>query len=415
MTGRRSTASTTAPICSRCGAGTELRQVDGRWLCAAHRNGAHPGPPPEEIVALPTLGFGDVATRRVQWLWKGRVPYGKVTIFDGQPNQSKSTVALDLAARISRGRPMPDGAEPERGAGGVLIVSAEDAIDDTVGPRLLAADVDEDRVRFFGLQRDEHGNVVPLAIPDDLRRLARTVEEHRLHLVVIDPLVAYLNERVDSNNDASIRRALGPLNLTAAETGAAFVGIRHLNKAAGLSALDRGGGSVGIGGNARSVLLFAAHPDQETNPGLRVMASAKGNLAARPATLGYRVEEVPQRLDDGHMVGLPIIAWQREPVQLSADELVGFKSDARKETPERDAAVEWLEDVLAEGPVPAGELQELAHKAGHAWRTVKRAKEGVARSVRSRKADGSTGQWCWRLLGEVLEEGEDAREEEGCG
>jgi RecA-family ATPase len=357
-----------------------------------------PRPDVDEVTPLPTLGFQDVATRRVEWLWRGRIPYGKVTIFDGQPGQAKSSVALDIAARLTHGRGMPDGVVPERGAGGVLIVSAEDDPADTVAPRLLAAGADLDRARFFGLQRDDAGNIVPLAIPDDLRRLACTVQEHDLHLVVIDPLVAYLNERVDSNNDASIRRALGPLNLTAAETGAAFVGIRHLNKGVGLSALDRGGGSVGIGGNARSVLLFAAHPDQEENPNLRVMASAKGNLAARPSTLGYRVDEELVQLDDGHVVGLPVIVWQRDPVHLSADQLVGFKADARKDTPERDAAAEWLEDVLADGPLPAKELQKLADQAGHAWATVKRAKDGVARSVRERNADGSTGQWLWRLL-----------------
>jgi hypothetical protein len=369
-------------------------------LPPAQDRSAHPAPLDAEVTPLPTLGFHDVTTRRVEWLWRGRIPYGKVTIFDGQPGQSKSSVALDIAARLTHGRVMPDGVAPERGAGGALIVSAEDDIADTVGPRLLAAGAHRDRVRFFPLQRDDEGNIVPLAIPDDLRRLARTVRDHDLHLVVIDPLVAYLNERVDSNNDASIRRALGPLNLTAAETGAAFVGIRHLNKGVGLSALDRGGGSVGIGGNARSVLLFATHPDQEENPDLRVMASAKGNLTARPATLGYRIEEEHVQLDDGHVVGLPVIAWQRDPVQLSADQLVGFKADARKDTPERDAAAEWLEDVLADGPLPARELQELADQAGHAWATVKRAKDGVARSVRERNADGSTGQWLWRLLGD---------------
>lgn len=388
-----------APICEVCSGGTELRRVAGRWFCEAHRSGVTPAGE-DDASALPTLGFQDVATRRVEWLWKGRIPYGKVTLFDGQPGQSKSTVALDIAARLTKGRAMPDGAEPERGAGGVLVVSAEDAIDDTIAPRLVAAGVERSRVRFFKMARDEHGIIVPLSIPDDLRRLARTVDEHDVHLVVIDPLVAFLSERTDSHNDASIRRALGPLNLMAEETGVAAIGIRHLNKAIGLSAIDRGGGSVGIGANARSVLIFADHPDDEEHPGLRVMASAKGNLAARPATLGYRVDEEPVTLDDGNVVGHPVIAWRRDPVELSADQLVGYRLDARRETPERDAAVAWLRDALADGPVPVGELQERAQGADLSWRTVERAKTGVARSERKRHDDGSTGQWLWRLIDE---------------
>lgn len=369
---------------------------------------ADPAPGGEAPPAsLPTLGFEDVTTRRVEWLWKGRIPYGKVTLFDGAPGQSKSTVALDIAARITRGFAMPDGAKPERGAGGVLIVSAEDAIDDTIGPRLIAAGVDRSRVRFFKIARDDQGVLVPLTIPDDLRRLAHTIEEHGLHLVVVDPLVAFLSERTDSHNDASIRRALGPLTVMAEETNVAVVAIRHLTKALGMSAIDRGGGSVGIGANARSVLIFAAHPDEEEHPDLRVMASAKGNLSARPATLGYRVDEEPIQLDDGYVVGHPVIVWQRDPVELSADQLVGFRMDGRKESPDRDVAADWLREVLADGPMPAKEVFEQADDAGHSQRTIERAKEGVARSERERNDDGSTGRWMWRLLDHDAEEGEE--------
>jgi RecA-family ATPase len=369
-------------------------------------NGTAPGTG-DEVEPIPTLGFGDVATRRVEWLWRGRVAYGKVTLFDGQPGQSKSTVALDIAARVTGGRAMPDGAKPERQAGSVLIISAEDAIADTIGPRLVAAGAVMERVRFFTLHRDDDGNVVPLTIPDDLRRLKATVALHGVDLVVIDPLVAFLSERTDSHNDASVRRAMGPLTLFAEEAGVAVIGIRHLNKGVGLAAVDRGGGSVGIGGAARSVLIFAAHPDHESFPDLRVMASAKGNLAARPTTLGYRVHEEPVALDDGHVVGMPVLAWQREPVALTADQLVGFSADARKDAPERDAAAEWLREALADGPLPASELQEQAHAVGHSWRTVERAKPTVARSVRERNADGSTGRWVWLL--------HDDHEPEGTG
>lgn len=365
------------------------------------------GPADEQQVRpIPTVGFDDVATRRVQWLWKGRVPYGKVTLFEGQPGEFKSGASLDVAARVTCGRAMPDGAVPERGAGNALIISAEDAIHDTIAPRLKAAGVDPQRVRVFTLHRDDDGNIVPLTIPDDLRRLKATVEEHDIHLVIVDPLVAFLAEKVDSHNDASVRRAMGPLTLFAEETGAAVIGIRHLNKGVGLAAIDRGGGSVGIGGAARSTLIFAPHPDRESFPDLRVMARTKGNLAALPPALGYTVAEELIQLDDGNVVEYPIIAWRRDPVRLTADQLVGYNADARKDAPERDAAGEWLREVLVDGPVPVGRLQDLAHDAGHSWRTVERSKPGVARSIRERDATTkATGQWLWLLLDEDDEQG----------
>ncbi len=349
----------------------------------------------------------EVKMRVVEWLWRGRIPYGKITIADGDPGQGKSTVALDVAARLTSGRPMPDGSMPQRGVGTVLIISAEDTIEDTIAPRLVVAGADMAKVLFFKLQRDDEGSVMPLVIPDHLRAIGNTINQHGVAFVILDPFVAYLSERIQAHNDASIRQAMSPLTLMAEETGAAVFCIRHLNKGTGMSAIHRGGGSVGIGGAARSVLVFAQHPDAEVLKGLYVMAQAKGNLAARAPSLGYRITgELLPIPEMGRTVELPIVVWERLPVPLTADQLVS-PGGGRADAPERDAAANWLAEVLSTGPVAVADLKDDAGDAGMGWRTVERAKAVLGVKSERRHLEGRISGYVWRLPGEehALKEG----------
>ncbi len=345
--------------------------------------------------------------RVVEWLWKGRIPYGKITIADGDPGQGKSTVALDIAARLTSDRGMPDGDTPQRGTGTVLVISAEDTIEDTIAPRLTVAGADMARVLFFKLQRDEEGCLVPLVIPDHLRAIGNTIRQHDVSLVILDPFVAYLSERIQAHNDASVRQAMSPLTLMAEETGAAVVCIRHLNKGTGMSAIHRGGGSVGIGGAARSVLVFAQHPEVEVLKGLHVMAQAKGNLSVRAPSLGYRITgELLHIPEMGRTVELPIVVWERLPIPLTADQLVS-PTGGRGDAPERDAAARWLGEALSTGPVAVADLKDDAADAGMGWRTVERAKSVLGVISERRHVEGRISGFVWRLPGEehALDEG----------
>lgn len=357
--------------------------------------GPAPHEPPERR-GIPLVWGDQVQPRALRWLWSGRVASGKVTIFEGDPSEGKSTVSTDIAARFTRGTRLPDGAEPGTPQR-VLIASAEDTIDDVIVPRLLAAGADLRLVAFHRLGRDpETGQVVPLVIPKDLDRLAETVVAHEIPLVFLDPLVAFLGEEIRSHVDASVRQAMGPLSIMAEETGTAVVGLRHLNKSGDDNPMYRGGGSIAFGAAARSVLLFARHRE---DPALHVIAQVKTNLSAagEASSLGYRIEAA-----DGPYGPQPIIAWLAEPLGITAAELLR-RGGGRDDAPKRSDAQEFLLDVLADGPAEVERLKGLAKAAGFAWRTVERAKEQSEQiaSQRVRDDTGKTVGWCWALVPEV--------------
>jgi RecA-family ATPase len=214
--------------------------------------------------------LSEVEPERVEWLWPRRIPSGKITVLDGDPDNGKTVLTVDLAARVTAGLDLPDDTPTE--AAGAVIVSAEDGAADTIRPRFDAADGDPTRACLLG---DEE----PLAIPGDIPRLERAVRQVEAALVVIDPIMAFLSGDVNSNGDQDVRRALTPLKQMAERTGAAIVLVRHLNKTPGGNPLYRGGGSIGLIGAARSELVVGRHPDDDE---LRVLAGQKNNLSLPP-------------------------------------------------------------------------------------------------------------------------------------
>jgi hypothetical protein len=217
--------------------------------------------------------LSEVEPERVEWLWPRRIPSGKITVLDGDPDNGKTVLTIDLAARVTAGLDLPDDTPTE--AAGAVIVSAEDGAADTIRPRFDAADGDPTRACLLG---DEE----PLAIPGDIPRLERAVRQVEAALVVIDPIMAFLSGDVNSNRDQDVRRALTPLKQMAERTGAAIVLVRHLNKTPGGNPLYRGGGSIGLIGAARSGLVVGRHADDDE---LRVLAGQKNNLSLPPKAL----------------------------------------------------------------------------------------------------------------------------------
>jgi hypothetical protein len=319
----------------------------------------------------------DVSRERVQWLWPGRMPRGKLVMVDGDPGLGKSTLMLDCAAKISTGSPWPDGAPCD--CGDVILLSAEDGIADTIRPRLEAARADLDRVHAFQAVLAEDGQAAPPSIPRDLDTLERVVEETGALLVIVDVLSAFLSSHVDSHRDQDVRSALMPLAKLAERTGACVVALRHLNKAGGANALYRGGGSIGIIGAARVGMLVAPDPEDGSR------AVTKSNLAAIPPSLVYRIVT-----DDEFECGR--IAWDGESRHSAGDLLAGPSNDEERSA--RDEAVEFLRDVLAGCPMPAREVKRLAREAGIAERTLDRARKRAG--VVTRK-EGFGGKWVWAL------------------
>lgn len=308
----------------------------------------------------------------VRWLWPRYLPRGKLAVLDGDPGVGKSLVTIDLAARLSRGGALPDGA-PSGRPHVTLLLSAEDGTD-TTRPRAEAAGADLDFIISVAGAGDS-----PLSLPANLPDLEEQVRAYSADLVVIDPVMAFLPPEVAATLDQCVRRALTPLAALAERTDCAILLVRHLCKADAAKAVLRGLGSIGIIAAARAALLAAKHP---LDPTLGVLAVSKSNVAGAGPSLGYRVSS--------DAAGRAVVDWTG-PADLSADAL-GLRPELALRPRERATA--WLGAELAGGPRRAAELFASAAGAGIPERTLERAKvELGARSHRVALTDGQ--EWYW--------------------
>jgi hypothetical protein len=331
-----------------------------------------------------TVRLADVTPERVDWLWPGRLPLGKLVVVDGDPSVGKSTTAVDFAARISAGRAWPDGA-PNR-TGGVLLLSAEDGLADTIRPRLDAAGGDPSSVYALTeiRYRDEHDEIqtrpVTMADVGDIEAAVKSVGAV---LVIVDVLMAFLPSRIDSHRDQDIRSVLSGLAAMAERTSCCVLLLRHLNKAAGGSAMYRGGGSIGIIGAARVGLLAAVDPEDESR---RVLAAIKSNLAAMPEALAYQLVDSPEH-------GCARVEWLGVS-QHNAGQLLAGPQDEEERT-ERDEARDWLLDHLAGvgWEAPSAAIKKAARGEGISERTLKRAKSAAKVGHYSTRTTPRTTYW----------------------
>lgn len=319
----------------------------------------------------------EVPPEKVTWLWQGRIPAGKVSIWDGDPGQGKSVVSVSVAAHVSTGRNFPDGAPCE--VGNVLICNVEDGEADTTVPRLKANGADLDRVLMFSTVPDGRGGERLLDLPGDIPMLEELMVEHEIRLLILDPVMTMLG--ADANKDQDARKALSPLKDVAERTGAAVTLIRHLNKSVGLKAIQRGGGNMGLIGVARAGLFFAAHPDDED---LNVVATHKANLAPPAPSLAYQIV-------NSEVHGAPRIEW-RGAVDHTADSLASGPQSPEDRS-QLDAAKEFLHDELGEGPMEAKQVLKDSNEAGVSKATLYRAKD----AMRVKSSKDGLGPWIWSL------------------
>ena len=208
-------------------------------------------PQPDPLDAV--VPFSQLTARAVAWLWMYHLGFGKLAMLDGDPDQGKSFVALDLCARLSTGRPMPDGS-PGPGVVPSLILQSEDSAEDTTRPRLEALGADLDQVHTW---RELYGGR-GILLPTDLELLHGALVKTGARFVVLDPIMAFLDRSVLANSDQGVRGALAPMAHLLDHCSAAALMVRHLNKQGGTHAIYRGGGSIG--------LLTAKHPKRRSSP-----------------------------------------------------------------------------------------------------------------------------------------------------
>jgi hypothetical protein len=270
------------------------------------------------------------------------------------------------------------------GPAGVVLLTGEDGIGDTIRPRLEAAGADLGRVAVLTAVRDAEGRPRPPILPDDVEAVRRAVKEKQAALVVIDPLMAFLNGKVDSHRDQDVRGALHRLVALAEDTRAAVVVVRHLNKSQGGHPIYRGSGSIGIIGAVRAGLLVAPDPRDETR---RVLAVSKSNLGPVPPSLAYRIEAAGDTSR---------ISWEGVAEASARDLLV---AQAEQRAPRHDAvsdAVDFLQELLADGPLAVEEVKKAALAAGFSWRgSVERAR--AVAGVRSHRLGGLGAEGRWYL------------------
>lgn len=331
--------------------------------------------------------FSEIEARPVDWLWRSYIPAGMLTVLDGDPGLGKSTLTDDLAARLSTGRAMPDGS-PGGSQAGVVLLSAEDDLARTIRPRLEAAGADLVRVATIALHHPDGGTRAPAITGNDLALVEDAIRTLGARLLVLDPLVAYLPDGIDTNRDHDVRRTLTALSDFARRTDCAVLVVRHLRKSGAESPLYRGGGSIGITAAARAVFLLARDPDEPSGD-RRVLAPIKTNLGPPPPSLAFRLVVGPGR-DHPHLVWEGLSAHDAQA--LLALPVAGEERSAA------DEARDVLRLILHDGPLPAREAMRQAREAGIADRTLDRARRllGVTARKVGRPGDAG-GHWEWSL------------------
>lgn len=219
--------------------------------------------------------FSSVTQRKVEWLWYPYIPYGKLTILQGDPGEGKSTFMLNVAALLTRGKNMPDGyrvSEPQR----VVYQTAEDNLADTVKPRLVSAGADCDKIAYI---IDEEN---PLTLEDS--RIESVIKQTQARLFILDPLQAYLSQDSDMFSAGKMRGQLKQIADIAAKYNCAVVIIGHMNKSSGEKNLYRGLGSIDIAAIARSVLMISK---DKSDPNIRYMFPVKSSLAPEGCAIGF--------------------------------------------------------------------------------------------------------------------------------
>jgi hypothetical protein len=337
--------------------------------------------------------MSDVEPERVEWLWAGRIPLGKLTILEGDPGTGKSTLTIDLIARLTRGEAPPGGGDVRKAAGAVLW-TAEDGLADTVQPRLVAAGARLDRVGTRVTAEIEAYQPVPVTI-EELEALAWDVKRVDAKLVVIDPLVAYLPVDAHIYNDSHVRQALTPLARFADQLGVAVVLVRHLHKRATGNPIYAGGGSIGFTGAARSVLLCAKDPDDPAGE-RRVLARTKGNLAREVPSLAFRLKDAG---------GTCALQWGGESAH-TAESLLR-EPDQRRGNALGEAQEAWRA-ILADGSLTAKQALSQLAELGISGMTARRAREQLG--IKPRKV-GKTGPWVVELPPEDAQTPEGAHSE----
>ena len=316
---------------------------------------------PSKPETVKIIRMSDVELTPVEWLWKPYLPFGKLSVLQGNPGEGKTYFAMHLAAACTNGKLLPNMERME--PFNVIYQTAEDGLGDTVKPRLIEAGADLDRVLVID------DSDVQLTLSDE--RIEKAIIENNARLVIIDPIQAYLGADVDMNRANEVRPIFMRLGQVAQRTGSAILLIGHLNKAAGMQSLQRGLGSIDIAAAVRSVMFIGK---LKHDPTMRILTHEKSSLAPPGASLAFSLG------DEGGF------RWVGE-YDITADEMLSGIE------PQRETKTQQAKDLictlLAGGKqVLSEDIDKAALERGIPGRTVRDAKRELGDALKSKIVEG---------------------------
>lgn len=320
-----------------------------------------------EKKAVPMIRMSEVQQTEVEWFWHPYIPFGKLTIIQGNPGEGKTFFAMQLAAACTNRKFLPQ-MEPFEPFN-MIFQTAEDGLGDTVKPRLLSAEADLERVLVI----DDANN--PLTLADE--RIENAIRENHARLVIIDPLQAFLGANVDMNRANEVRLIFRRLADVAQATNCAIVMIGHLNKAAGSQSTYRGLGSIDITAVVRSLLFIGK---VKTDPTTRVIVHEKSSLAPPGQSLAFSL---------GDEKGFRWIG----AYDISAEDLLAG-GEGNKTELKQEQAVKLIDEFLSEGrKVSIAEINKEAAERGISERTVRLARNSMGDKIASERQ--GKDWWIW--------------------
>lgn len=344
--------------------------------------------------SLSVRSFAEVIPTRIEWLLPGRVARQQITMINGWPGEGKTSVVIDIAARMTRAEQLPDGTQPPQPLR-VLFLSTEDS-QSILHLRLRGAGAKMDRVLTIPDTELQH-----LTLPSHKGIWVPLLRERQIDVVVVDPMKAFLDDGLKDIAEQDARKFMQALRQVCEDTNVAAICIRHPNKATASghsTAVSAASGSLGFTAAARIELLVGRMPDDEDT---RALAHVKNNLAKPPGALLYRIVSKEVSFDDGSMATEDVagIEWLGVDDKVLAEELLA-KREGREERTKLEDAREFLKKFLAAHPMEHTSVRSAANRHGIKPRTLERARSHVAwsRIVGNLNAGGKT---IWGLEGQT--------------
>lgn len=311
---------------------------------------------------LKLINMEDVKCENVEWLWYPFIPYGKITIIQGDPGEGKTTLVLQIIAKLTKGDAIINGESKE--PINIIYQTAEDGLSDTIKPRLVVANADCSKVLVIDDRE------TPLTMLD--MRLEKAISETGARLVVLDPIQGFLGADVDMHRANEIRPVMKHIAEIAEKYRCAVILVGHMNKNSNGKSSYRGLGSIDFQAAARSVLIVGRVKGE---PEIRVVCHVKSSLAPEGKSIAFKLDK-----EAGFQ-------WIGE-YDVSVDDLLAADNRGQK----LKEAKEFLKEILKSGSMTQKEISEEAENHGIKNKTLWNAKSDL--KIESIKIGN---QWFWML------------------